>query len=119
MARSLWLVMSRCSDPTREDEFNRWYEEVHMRDVLEYPEFIAAQRWQLAGPPSRGEPTAKYLALYELDSDDPRGVLERVLTTPDVTKRGPRRHECMDVISLTCWTALGVRQEASQVRAGS
>jgi len=87
MARSVWLVMSRCKDPAREEEFNHWYETVHLRDVLEYPEFLAAQRWQLVGPPSRGEPTVQYLALYELDSDDPRGVLERVLTMPDEAVR--------------------------------
>lgn len=113
MARSLWLVISRCSDSSREEEYNRWYDEVHLPDMLDYPEVVAAQRWLRVGPPSAGEPAKEYLTLYELDSDDPRGVLDRLRPImPEQTSRGPRHHETAETISFTIFVALGPRREA-------
>ena len=119
MARSLWLVISRCTDPAREEELNRWYEQVHLPDMLEYPEFIAAQRWQRVEPPGGDQTAVEYLTLYELDADDPRGVLERVRSVmPDTTTHGPRHHESAETLSFTIFVAIGPRQSRAKVRVG-
>ena len=55
----------------REDEFNDWYENTHLGEVLQVPGFVSAQRFQLLGDPAGG---AKYLAVYEL-SGDPQKAL--------------------------------------------
>src|SRR5947209_6745269 len=80
MSTSLWLVKTRCTDPAREAAFNRWYTETHLPDLLTVPHVVSAQRFKLAGPPSAGEPADQYLALYELETDDPQAVVTRYFT---------------------------------------
>ena len=67
MERRLLAVESRCSDPSQEEEFNRWYDETHLPDVLETPGILRATRYENSDP-SEGQ--GKYLALYEIESED-------------------------------------------------
>jgi hypothetical protein len=55
----------------REEDFNVWYETIHMAEVLALPGFVSAQRFQLIGDPAGG---TKYVAVYEL-SGDPQAAL--------------------------------------------
>ncbi len=65
--QGLLLVMTDIPAGT-EAEFNRWYDEEHMRDMAAFPGILSARRYRIV----EGGP--KYLAMYELE--DP-GVLER------------------------------------------
>ncbi len=76
MARWIVAVESNCADPAREDEFNRWYNETHLPDVLETPEVVTAIRYENLDP-SGGQ--AKYLALYVVDADDLGVVMQAVM----------------------------------------
>ena len=67
MAKWLRVVKTNCADATREAEFNEWYDNTHLPDVMETAGFIRATRYVKAEP-SEGE--AKYLALYEIETDD-------------------------------------------------
>lgn len=65
--KGLLLVMTDI--PTDiEPEFNRWYDEEHMRDMGAFPGILSTRRYRIVD----GGP--KYLAMYELE--DP-GVVER------------------------------------------
>lgn len=55
----LLLVMTDV-DPVCESEFNRWYEEEHIRERLSIPGFLRARRFVAV------EGSPKYLALYDL-----------------------------------------------------
>ncbi len=68
MARYLFFAFSDCKDPAREAEFNSWYDNTHIPDMLEVPGMIKATRWVNADP--REGQRRKYLALYELETDD-------------------------------------------------
>jgi hypothetical protein len=74
--RKLYLVFS---NPVagKEREFNEWYENVHLHDVLSTPGMLTAQRFELcdtemmrqardAGMPV---PTHRYLIVYEMEGD--------------------------------------------------
>ncbi|MEM7286741.1 MAG: hypothetical protein AAF480_10355, partial [Actinomycetota bacterium] len=52
----------------REDEYNDWYDDVHIAEVLEVDGFVACQRFTAAGG---DDAPARYLAVYEMDADDP------------------------------------------------
>jgi hypothetical protein len=41
MERWLAVAETNCSDPSREDEFNRWYDDIHVPDALETEGFIS------------------------------------------------------------------------------
>lgn len=57
----------------REDEFNDWYENQHIADVLALPGFVGAQRFELGdgqvGPELSPQGYHRYLVLYEIEID--------------------------------------------------
>ncbi|MDE2372144.1 MAG: hypothetical protein KGN16_24465 [Burkholderiales bacterium] len=65
--------------PGREAEFNRWYDEQHLPDVLRIPGFRSARRYRLIDarqPPCRSaQPMPKYLAWFEFDSTNLAGTI--------------------------------------------
>ena len=65
----------------REDEFNDWYEKVHLAEVLALPGFVSAQRFELVGDAAGGQ---KYLAVYEL-AGDPGAALAALSTAVEST----------------------------------
>jgi hypothetical protein len=67
MAKWLSVVGTNCVDAAREAEFNRWYDEIHLPDVLETPGLVRATRYENTAP---AEGQAKFLALYEIETDD-------------------------------------------------
>ncbi len=67
MTKWLLVVETNCADTARETEYNKWYDKTHLPDVLETPGFIRATRYENAKP-SEGE--AKFLATYEIETDD-------------------------------------------------
>ena len=56
-----------------EEEFNRWYNEHHLPEVLACPGFVSATRYECTA----GQP--RYLAIYQLES-------EAALTTPEMQR---------------------------------
>ena len=75
MARHL-LVVSTNPAPGKEDEFNDWYSGTHVHEVVQILGFVSAQRFQVADA-QLGEPGQfRYLALYELETDDVAATLQ-------------------------------------------
>ena len=66
--KAVLVVLSNCTDPARENEFTDWYVNTHLPDVLETPGIVDAKLFSLATPPTEGQ--GKFLAIYELDTDD-------------------------------------------------
>jgi hypothetical protein len=76
MAKYTFVVMSNPTTPGQEAEFNEWYNKIHIADVLNVPGFVAAQRFKLADTQfADGKPAHRYLALYEIETDDIKGSL--------------------------------------------
>lgn len=65
-------VMLAQSEPVegREDEFNEWQENAHIKDVLALPGVTSAQRLE-ATPIMMGGNGRKYMTIYEIETDDP------------------------------------------------
>jgi hypothetical protein len=47
---------------SREEAFNRWYDETHVPDVLKFPGVVSARRYRAL----EGEDTYQYMAVYEV-----------------------------------------------------
>ena len=62
----IMVVSSNCSDPAREEEFNDWYSNIHLPDVLSTGGFHTAYRYEDVSPV---ESIGKYWAIYETDVD--------------------------------------------------
>ncbi|MFC1940283.1 DUF4286 family protein [Chloroflexota bacterium] len=67
MKKWLLVVETNCADAKRETEFNKWYDEIHLPDVLETPGFTRATRYENIES-SEGE--GKFLAIYEIETND-------------------------------------------------
>jgi hypothetical protein len=67
MQKWLLLVYHNSADPSREEEFNNWYDNIHVPDTMETQGFLWGNRYVNADP--QGTPS-KFLAAYEIESDD-------------------------------------------------
>ena len=68
-AKGLHLAMTNCRDPEREDDLNRWYTDVHLKEVTDTGVVTHPSRYR--NVKRNLEPgQARYLALYESDWED-------------------------------------------------
>ena len=74
MDKWVLLIGTNCSDVSKEKEFNDWYDNIHLSDILETPGFTAAVRYENASP-AEGE--AKYLAAYHIETGDIEGFMKQ------------------------------------------
>jgi hypothetical protein len=110
MTRHLLLVHA---EPVagQDEQFNDWYDTVHLPDVLDVPGFVAAQRF-IASPSVHGElPERRYLAIYEIDTDDLPGALAALSAATKNMQFGTAFDR--DAQNTYAFTALGDRQAAS------
>ena len=67
-AQSLLFISGRCTDPARDAEWNRWYDDVHIPDVLSTGGYHAATRWRLLDPhPAQANDYAIYQSRLQAD----------------------------------------------------
>jgi len=79
MGRHLLVVYTNPVEG-EEDEYNKWYDETHLPDLLAIPGVVSAQRLQLTPIPGAGSgPNHKYLAIYEIDGE-PEAVMAELGT---------------------------------------
>ena len=60
------LVGTECKDPSAEAEFNRWYSETHMPEVLQQAGILSGTRFDILRPL---EGWTKYLAVYDCEDE--------------------------------------------------
>ena len=69
MANFTFVVLTNPREG-QEDDYNRWYNDVHVPDVLRVPGFVAVQRFRLCDALSPDGFDFRYLALYEIETED-------------------------------------------------
>jgi hypothetical protein len=69
MAKYTFVVLT---NPTagKEAEYNEWYNKIHIPDVLNVQGMVAAQRFKLADTQMGAAPAHRYLAIYEIETDN-------------------------------------------------
>ena len=108
--KGLLMLFVQCTDPAREDEFNEWYNSIHIHDVEDSPGVIAGHRFVNC---DEKDAERKYLILYELDNEDAPGtfakIVERLGSAPEppgVLAGAPRQIDFMKVNGLACFKRL-------------
>lgn len=71
------LVVFTDPVPGREDEYNTWYNEQHLKDVVAVPGIVSAQRFRLRQTISGNLPN-RHLAIYEIEAENPETVMEEI-----------------------------------------
>jgi hypothetical protein len=77
MAKAIFIAWANPVDDASDSEFNAWYDGTHMPQVqATIPAITAAHRYKLADVPAVGNgPAHRYVAVYELDTDDVPGAM--------------------------------------------
>ena len=65
--------------PGQDDAYNDWYDNAHLAEVVAIDGFVAAQRFKLVDLPHNTQPASRYMAIYEIEADDPKVVLDRLM----------------------------------------
>lgn len=83
MAECKYIVLTT-PVPGREDEYNHWYDNAHVPDLLRIPGVISAQRFRIATVQrSPGPFDFDYLAIYTFDSDDAQAIMDEIASRYD------------------------------------
>jgi hypothetical protein len=113
--KRIQLVFSNPAEG-KDDEFNEWYETVHIPDLLAVPGMLSAQRYDLydaeiyraegATPPEH-----RYLVIYEMEGDVDAILLK---IQEDVVAGKIVMGDCLDMSSwrLSFWTPHGPKANA-------
>lgn len=75
MARYEYVILSQATEGQQE-EFEHWYDEVHLVDVLKIPGVVSARRCRIDQLQTTNLDTPAWtsLAIYEMETDEPLQV---------------------------------------------
>jgi len=76
MPKATLAVYANPADAAREDEFNAWYNDTHIPQVLALDGFVGATRHRLSSAQLGGTVEHKYVTFYEIDAPDVQAVLD-------------------------------------------
>jgi len=79
MAKHTFVVFTEAK-PGRDAEFNDWYDNRHVPDVLAVPGFIACQRFRLRPEDGAADAPTRYLALYEMETNDLEATMAELMS---------------------------------------
>ncbi len=97
MQEWLLIVETNCNDEKRESEFNRWYDTIHIPDVVnDTPGFKKATRYVIRDP-KKGK--GKYLAVYEIETDDIKKTMEAHARVVQSKRAAGRWTELVEIVS--------------------
>jgi hypothetical protein len=80
-----------CTDPRRVDEWDRWYDETHVPDMLSCGAFSAMSRWRRAIPNATGP---NHVTLYDVATPTVDEAVQRSAATLAEVVAAGRKHEC-------------------------
>ncbi|WP_052223751.1 hypothetical protein [Novosphingobium malaysiense] len=68
------LVATSSAVAGREEEYNTWYDDVHVKDVLAIPGVKSCRRFSASPAPGMELP-GQFLAIYEIEAEDGGAVI--------------------------------------------
>ncbi len=106
-----WLIAveTNCTDPSREEEFNDWYDNTHIPDVLKVPGIVRMARYENVTP---GEQTGKYLALLEVEAEDIWEVTTALTHNRDRAEKEGRMTPLLEMTNGTIYRRITDPQES-------
>ena len=116
MARWILMAETNCADDAREAEFNEWYDNVHVPDALECPGFVRGSRYEFLMPwkikgggetqyrsAGSSEGKAKFLAIYEIEADDPAEAMKALDKHMDEKAAQGRLSDLVELTSMAIY----------------
>lgn len=112
MAQFTFVVLTNPVDG-RDAEFNDWYTNKHVDDVLALGPFVSAQRFRLAATESnQGSPYA-YMSLYQVDADSADEAHKALMAA--VNTEAMPMSDALDMNRIAAW----YYEPITELRSGS
>lgn len=89
------------ASPDADAAFNQWHSEVHLPEIVENGGFISARRLRLVDDLIPGQPSYRYLILYEGECADPAKALDQLNAA-----HGDGRIQSSDTLDPFMWAGL-------------
>ncbi|HUA49232.1 MAG TPA: hypothetical protein VMA77_28610 [Solirubrobacteraceae bacterium] len=118
MAKHLFVVLSNCVEGGDEAEFNDWYTNTHLKDILTVPGYVSATRYKLASAQvmEADQLTYRYLALYEIETDDIAATAGALPADSDeVARAGWRISGNLDADGAKSWIFTPIASQTESV----
>ncbi|MSQ25849.1 MAG: hypothetical protein EXR49_06210 [Dehalococcoidia bacterium] len=106
MPKGIYLIFTECTDPSREEEFNRWYSRTHLPDLSAAQGWVRSRRFVNLRP---NDGPSAYLAAYEFDSPDIEASIadQRSIARETVTQG--RHIDCLRAVRLSAFQEIDPR----------
>lgn len=82
------LLVFTSPAPGQDAEYNEWYSNIHVPEVLQIPGIVAAQRWKVSEDAGI-ETEHRYLAIYELDERPPTEAIAALTAAAPTMNMSP------------------------------
>jgi hypothetical protein len=107
--RGLLLAFTRCNSAARAAEWEGWYDEQHLPDLVRDGGPWVATRWRIPDAPVPGRPSIGFThaAIYELDAPDLDAAARRLLARDRALRRRGRVHPAHCVLGVELLRAHG------------
>lgn len=116
-----YMVKSQPADPAREAEYNAWYDDIDIPDVLAVPGFVRARRGiaqDISDVPAAGSGADKgtYVALYDITTNDiDKTIIDLYVAARKMAVLG-RLTDALKVVEANYYRRLG---QPHEVRGGT
>jgi hypothetical protein len=95
-----------------ETDYHRWYDEFHLEEVLQVPDFVTAERYALVH--SDGSPflsNGSHLAVFTITTDD----IDAAIAAFRHAQKSMAQPACLDAdsVALSWWRPIGSRVTSS------
>lgn len=117
--KTIAIEVLGCTDPTREGEFNRWYDKVHVPELRAISGIVDVYRYRDAQPDlgdlgarwtsPPGKPV-RYLTLYRVNSRDPWSLMQQVKQSDLTQAAAGRAIDCIETYELSVWDFVAYRR---------
>ena len=94
--------------PGKEAEFHDWYQNTHLPELVSFPGMEGAQRYELVAK-LMGSDTNPWLAIYDIDIDDPMAFLGAMGQAAGEGKLTPAIYQDMATTYTALFTEHGER----------
>lgn len=85
MSKNILVVLTNPM-PGKEDAYNDWYSNIHIKEIVQIPGFVSAQRFKLNEAQMGAAGPHQYLAIYEMEDNAAAAVEALVKARPDLTQ---------------------------------
>jgi hypothetical protein len=75
--RSLFIALTNPM-PGKDRQYNEWYTEIHLKEVVAVKGFISARRYKLSKAQYIAKQPYRYVAIYEVENGMAQGIIDNL-----------------------------------------